>query len=111
VQLQLLSRAFSSLCIARNLLLVHLFVSHSLSANNLPSLRIANERLALCLEIRCLIANQDFVVPRLVAVTTVDTNIPRSGASVLRLAFPFNICGRALLVVEVSAERESKTLV
>jgi len=46
-QLQLFSRALANLCIARDLLLVRLLITHRLSALNQPSLRIANKRLTL----------------------------------------------------------------
>lgn len=111
MQFQLFPRAFASLCIARHLLLVDFLVAHRLSTQNFPPLRIANKGLPLRLKIRSLVSNQHLIVPRLVAITAVNTNISRSRASVLRFALPLNVRRRALLVVEVSAEGEGETLV
>lgn len=111
MQLQLFPRASAHLCIARNLLLVGLLVAHRLGTLDQPSLRIANQRFTLCFELRSLVANQDLVIPCLITITTVDANIPRSSASVLGFALPLNIRRCTLLVVEVSGERESETLV
>jgi hypothetical protein len=111
VQFQLFPRALASLCIARHLLLVQLLVSHGLGSQNLPSLRIANERLALCLKLSSLIAHQNLVVPRFVAIAAVDADISGGCAAVLGFALPLDVRGRAFLVVEVSAERKGETLV
>jgi hypothetical protein len=111
VQFQLFPRALASLCIARNLLLVQLLVAHRLSSQNLPALRITNERLTLCLKLRSLIAHQHLVIPRFVAIAAVDADVSGGCAAVLGFALPLDVGGCAFLVVEVSAEGKGETLV
>jgi len=111
MQLQILPLALADPRIARNLLLVRLLVAHGLGAHNLPPLRVADERLALGVHGGRLVADEHLVVPRLGAVAAVDANVPGGGAAVPGLALPFDVCGRAFFVVEVSAEGQGEALV
>lgn len=110
-QLQIFPHALSNLRVTRDLLLVRLLISHGLSAQDLLALSIPNERFTLSFHRGSLVAYEDFIVPRLVAVTAVNANVPRGSLAVLRFAFPFHVGGCALLVVEVSAERKRETLI
>lgn len=111
LQLQILAHALTNLRIARNLLLVGLLVAHRLRAQNVSSLGIPVESLALGFHRRSLVAYEHLIVPSLVAVTAVDTDIPGGGFAGLDLALPFGVGGGALLVVEVSGKGEGETLV
>lgn len=111
LQFQILLRALAELRIARDRFLVGFLVAHRLSGQNLPTLSIPNESLTLGVSRARLVANHHLIIPRLVAVTAVDTDVPGGGFAVLGFALPLDVGRGSFLVVEVAAEGQGETLV